>query len=232
MAEDSTLKSRVIAAAMRLAAERPWTDITLRDIAGSANTTLADIKDTFASKDEVLAAFVDMIDGEVLRRAPANDTSGSKRDAVFEIVMSRFDALAPYKAALRSILDARAIGPDMLKAQLRSQHWMLAAAGIDTSGPKGAIRIAGLSSVYAAVFRIWLEDDDPGLARTMAALDRRLRSGERTMTTVEDVMGGLERIGRMFKPKRTGNAGAAPSAPPEPPADAPPFEPNCPSPAA
>ena len=42
------------------------------------------------------------------------------------------------------------------------------------------MRVAGLGMIYASVFGIWLEDDDPGLARTMAALDRRLRRGERT----------------------------------------------------
>jgi hypothetical protein len=88
---------------------------------------------------------------------------------------------------------------------------MLTAAGIDTSGPRGAVRIAGLSSVYASVFRIWLEDEDPGLARTMAALDRRLRSGERTLTTVEDVLGGIERLGNIFKPRPRNQSNSEPA---------------------
>jgi hypothetical protein len=33
--------------------------------------------------------------------------------------------------------------------------------------------------------RVWLDDDDPGLARTMAELDRRLRQAERTWMRLE-----------------------------------------------
>ena len=57
---------------------------------------------------------------------------------------------------------------------LSSMHWMLQAAGIATDGASGSMRVTGLATLYASVFRVWLEDDDPGHARTMAALDRRL----------------------------------------------------------
>ena len=54
-----------------------------------------------------------------------------------------------------------------------------------------ALRVAGLGLTYASVFRTWLEDDDAGLARTMAALDRRLRRGQQTLD-------GLEQFGTAF----------------------------------
>ena len=73
-------------------------------------------------------------------------------------------------------------------------HWMLQAAGIGTDGVGGGLRVSGLAMVYASVFRIWLEDDDAGLARTMAALDRRLRRGERTVRNVEQVGSVIHRL--------------------------------------
>ena len=33
--------------------------------------------------------------------------------------------------------------------------------------------------------RVWLDDDDPGLARTMAALDKRLRRAERAVIRLD-----------------------------------------------
>src|SRR5690606_20315976 len=60
---------------------------------------------------------------------------------------------------------------------VRSQSWMLSAAGISTAGLKGAIRAQGMACLYADVLRVWIEDDDAGLARTMAALDRALARG-------------------------------------------------------
>jgi hypothetical protein len=96
-------------------------------------------------------------------------------------------------------------------------YWMLEAAGIGTDGATGGLRVAGLAAVYASVFRVWLEDDDPGHARTMAALDRRLRRGERSLRNfgqassvvhrfVTDAPGFLRRIlGGARKPEgRTG----------------------------
>lgn len=214
MLDQSTLEGRVIAAAMRLAAERPWGEVTLLDIAESAGTTLVEIKPLFSTKAQIIAAFLAEIDDEVLRRAPKRDTAQAPRDTVFEIVMSRFDVLEPYKSALRSIMRSPSLDPEVVKAHVRAQHWMLTAAGIDTSGPKGMLRIGGLSSIYASVFRVWMEDDDPGLARTMAALDRRLRSGERTLSTLDDMAGAVERFGQMFKRSRSRTNEASPPPPP------------------
>ena len=101
---------------------------------------------------------------------------------------------APHKAALKSI---HASGPaDFALARpfLSSMHWMLQAAGIGTDGVGGGLRVSGLAMVYASVFRVWLEDDDAGLARTMAAFDRRLRRGERTVRNVEQAGSVIQRF--------------------------------------
>ena len=68
------------------------------------------------------------------------------------------------------------------------------AAGINTDGAAGGLRVTGLAAVYASVFRTWLEDDDPGHARTMAALDRRLRRGESAIRNVEQVASVVNRL--------------------------------------
>jgi hypothetical protein len=62
---------------------------------------------------------------------------------------------------------------------LRSIGWMLEAAGISTQGLGGAIAVKLTAAAYLATARVWLRDDTPDLAPTMAALDRRLRGIER-----------------------------------------------------
>lgn len=199
MFDHATLRGRIIAATMKLAAERPWADVTLLDVAEATGVTLADLKHEFSTKSAILAAFSQGVDDEVLRRAPKRDVRAGRRDAIFEIVMSRLDVLGPYKAAIRSIASgSRSPDPAFLCAFLASQHWMLQAAGVDTSGVTGRMKICGLAGIYASVMRTWLHDDDPGLARTMAALDRRLRRGERTMSGVEDAIGGIRGLARAF----------------------------------
>jgi len=216
MLDQLTAKGRIIAAALRLAATRRWAEVTLRDIAEEAGPNLVELRQIFSSKSAILAAFVRAVDDEVVRRAPRRTPDQAARDAIFEVVMSRFDVLAPYKSALASIV--RDVGPDyeLACAGLASQHWMLQAAGIDTEGARGAVRIAGLASVYASVFRTWLDDDDPGLARTMAALDRRLRRGERNLETLEAVCGAFCRLGDIFTGRSRPRPQSTPTPPPSP----------------
>ena len=194
MLDPSTPKGRMLAAALDLAAKRSWADVTLLDIADAASLSLSDLRDTFKTKTDVIAALLRAVDDEVLKRAPKRGEGQEKRDLLFDVVMTRFDVLAPHKAALRSIYASGAADFSLAAPYLSSQHWMLQAAGIGTEGAGGALRIAGLGIAYASVFRTWLADDDPGHARTMAALDRRLRRGERAMDSVDQVASTLNRL--------------------------------------
>ena len=70
---------------------------------------------------------------------------------------------------------------------VRSQRWMLEAAGIGASGPRGALRAQGAALMFARVLTVWIDDDEPGLDRTMAALDRALASAERWAGFLDDL---------------------------------------------
>lgn len=200
MIDDTTEQGRVIAAAMRLAAQRPWAEVTLLDIAEASGLGLADLRRHASSKSEILVAFVRTTDDEMLRRIPARADGQSVRDTLFEVVMSRLDVMQPYRAALRSIIRSGGFEPALVRSFVATQNWMLQAAGINTDGLAGGVRLAGLGSVYAAVLQIWLDDEDPGFARTMAALDRRLRSGERTLRVVDGALGAVGRLAEAISP--------------------------------
>ena len=131
--------------------------------------------------------------------------------------MSRFDALVPFKAALKSAAEAGALDGSVLKSLIRSQTAMLQAAGVDTEGPRGAVRVAGLAGVFTRTFHAWLDDTDPGMARTMATLDRQLRSGERTLSAFDGACDSLKRIASIFKPgARSTPASTSPIVTPPP----------------
>lgn len=204
MLDFTTPRGAIIGAALRLAAERPWREVALADIAEAAGTTLPGLKKEFTSKADILAAFVAMVDDEVLERAPRRGPEQPARDALFEVVMSRFDVLAPHKAALRSVARDAVPEPALAGPMLASQRWMLEAAGIGTGGLEGTAKVLGLATVYASVLRTWLGDDDPGHSRTMAALDRRLRRGERTLDRVEAMCSGLTRFACAAMPRGFG----------------------------
>jgi AcrR family transcriptional regulator len=185
MLDRTTPKGRILVAALEQATARSWAEVTLLDIAEAAGVPLTELRDLFSSKTAIIAGLLRTVDDEVLKRVPKRGEGQEARDRLFDVVMTRFDVLAPHRAALKSIYHSGSADFALAGPFLSSQHWMLEAAGVATDGSAGALRVAGLGLTYASVFRVWLEDDDPGLARTMAALDRRLRRGERALGTLE-----------------------------------------------
>jgi AcrR family transcriptional regulator len=219
-------KDRIIAAAMRLAEARGWNELTLFEIAAEAGLSLNDLRGLFKTKAEILAGFTRAVDDEVVRRI-APGAQDVPRDRLFDVLLTRFEVLAPYKTALRRIYEDLRMRPGAAAMQLgcaaRSQYWMLQAAGINAEGSSGLIRVKGLLAVYANVFPVWLQDDDPGMARTMAALDRRLRGGEDILRRMQRVRDGFDTLMRAFKgrrgePRAEPPGGATEPPPPPPPA--------------
>jgi AcrR family transcriptional regulator len=181
----------VVEALMRLAAIQPWSDIELTDVAREAGITLSDMRDLFPSKGAILDGFTRMIDKEVIG-GTADDLVGEPaRERVFDVIMRRLDAMAPYKAALRRISWALRSDPFSLAAlnrsALNSTRYMLAAAGVPTEGSLGFIKLQGTVIAVANVMETWFEDDDPSGAKTMARLDRELSRGERVLERADDV---------------------------------------------
>jgi len=175
------LKEAVIEAAFTLAGQLGWRHVTLNDIAEESGYTLADLYDHFSDKGDILAAYERSLKKQVLMGA-LNDNMNDARDILFDLLMDRFDTLNQHRAALLSILAAYKTDPKEPLLALpylgRSMAWMLEAAGIDTGGWKGAARIAGLSAVYLAALRVWMNDNSSDLAKTMAALDKNLSRAE------------------------------------------------------
>jgi ubiquinone biosynthesis protein COQ9 len=215
MLDQLTIKGRLVAAAMKLAAERPWREVTLAAIAETAGVSLVDVRNAFDTKGEVLAAFVRMVDDAVLARAPQRSGTQPVRDALFEVIMSRFDVLSNYKPALKSIAAAWPMDAALVRALGQSQAWMLRAAGIRSEGIEGQVRATGLGAVYASVYRTWLSDEDPGLAKTMAALDRRLRRGESTLQSIDNAVskfcGFANKCANAARKRTKPEAGAGPN---------------------
>ena len=198
MIDPTTTKGRVVTAALRLAAERPWAEVTLLDIAEASGLGLVELRNEFGSKSQIVQSFMRQIDDVVLAKAQRPQPGTPPRDAIFEVVMSRFDAMQPYKAGLKSIMASIGFDTDVAKRLFASQAWMLNAAGIPLNGVGGTIRVFGLASVYTSVLQTWLKDDDAGLARTMAALDRRLRRGEQSLQTFDGICGSVSRVFEIF----------------------------------
>ena len=181
-------KDRVIDAAFALATQQDWNFISIRDIADEAGIGLAEFYDIFSSKDDIITAYGEELDRKVLNAFSDPDPEASVRDRLFDLLMERFDLANQKRAALVSILKSLNYDPKTAISGLPhlscSMAKMLEAAGIDSNGARGAIRVLGLTAVCAWVTRVWMRDETADLTQTMAELDKALNRVESIANTV------------------------------------------------
>lgn len=186
-----TDREKIIAALMALLAEKRIEEIGFGDIATRAGVSLATLRGEFGSELAILAAHIKELDRKVLADGGTDMAEEPARERLFDVLMRRIEAMAPYREATRSLMRSASCNPGLAFAlnglAVRSQTWMLTAAGIDAAGPRGAIRAQGTAALFASVLRTWVDDDDEGLARTLAALDRALARGQRWSGMLDDL---------------------------------------------
>jgi AcrR family transcriptional regulator len=188
---------RIIDAALTLIATQGWRGTSLAEIATAADLPILQAYRIFRSKQAILSGLFRRIDEIVLTEPPPAEADERPRDRLFDLLMRRIDALQPYKQALgvlrRELPRAPLTGLCAGASLLRSMRWMLEAAGIPTDGVRGAVAVKLASAAYLSAMGTWQRDDSPDLARTMAALDARLR-----------------RVERWFRPSRPTSSGREP----------------------
>ncbi len=193
-------RGKIVDALMELASEHRFEDISIRDICKTAGVSLADFRDAFPSKGAILAGFSRRIDRVVLAQDSEELADESPRERLFDVLMRRLEAMAPYREGLREASAWLRRNPSSAFAinqvVMNSMRFMLEAAGIEVDGgAAGAIKLQGLGFAWARIVGVWLEDDDPGLSKTMAELDRELTRGERAVA-------GVDRLNELTSPFR------------------------------
>lgn len=183
-------RDRIVDALLALAADRSFEDITITEIAARAGTSLSEFRDCFPSKGAVLAGFSRRIDKIVLDGSSDDLLGEPAKERLFDVLMRRLDAMAPYKAGIEGVLAWARSQPmeaaALNRVALNSMRFMLEAAGLDAQGSVGAVKLQGLCVAWVRILDVWVKDTDSGLAPTMAALDKELTRGARIVARVED----------------------------------------------
>ena len=186
-----TDRQKIVAAFMALLAEKRFEEIGFGDIAARAGLTLANCRAEFGSTLAILAAHMKELDRKVLASGSGDMADEPPRERLFDVLMRRIEAMAPHREAARSLMKSAQCNPGLALAlnglAVRSQTWMLTAADIDGAGARGMIRAQGLAMLFASVLRTWVDDEEEGLARTLAALDRALARGQRWSGMLDDL---------------------------------------------
>jgi len=186
-------KQKILQTFLDLLAEHPYEDVSLPLVAETAKVKLSDLRSAYSSKQKLVAAFLEQIDTAVLDERDEEMGDQPPRDRLFDILMTRIDALGERREAVRTLQSAAGKDPafalDLNSLEVRSQKWMLIAAGIDVSGVKATIVAQGLAIAFGRVLATWLEEEDEGMPRTMARLDKELDKGSDFMKRLKGVEG-------------------------------------------
>jgi Bacterial regulatory proteins, tetR family len=154
-------------AALVLAAERPWRDVSLREIAERAGIDFAELYAKAPAKPLLVLRLSQKLDRAAL--ATAATPSDDPHDRLFDATMARIEAMEAHREALRSM--ARGEGPISIAPHLPlTARAILEAAGVTATPP----RLAAMTLLWVRVVQVW-RDDEGALNRTMAEIDKRLK---------------------------------------------------------
>ena len=172
-----SVRRAVIEAAFDEAKKKGLANLALREVADRADVAFDKLFAECPNKTSLLKLFAAEIDcvaaeAEISFEDPAVDR-------LFDLSMARFDAMMAYRDGLRVVWTELKRDPAALLSLARPARQSLAltleAAGVSAEGIRGGLRVRAYGLVLLDVFGVWLADD-LGQNKTMARLDRRLRS--------------------------------------------------------
>nr|WP_321986826.1 TetR family transcriptional regulator [uncultured Lichenicoccus sp.] len=170
---DEQFDTALIRAAMAQAESLGWRRVSVVEAAREAGLPLDRARVRYPSAACMLLRLGVLADQAALID---DGSEGTARERLFDMLMRRFDVLQQYREGVRAVLRAIPLDPGlalMLAAATRSSMaWMAQAAGLETQGLAGTLRVGGLVGIWLQAVRAWERDESPDLAGTMAALDR------------------------------------------------------------
>lgn len=177
---DAELRRDLARAALALAAATPWREVTLAQLAKAAGRPLADFYP--ATLWEAVDCVEEMFDRAVAAGAEELDPNQSVRDRLFDLIMRRFEAMEPHRAAVIAMEAGVDRDPTLIASahqrNVRCARWVLAVAGLEADGMTGQARAQGLGVIIGQARAAWRGDDAGDFSKTMASLDKNLRRAE------------------------------------------------------
>lgn len=166
-------------AAAEVFATQGWHPPAWQAVADRAGVPLADVFALYPDVPALLRDWHGVADRAMLADLGPDETDGPDHDRLFALLMRRFDALAPFRGALKSLTETSG-GLAFLLVPLaplmeRSMLWALEAGGLSTWVARDLYRAALLVAVDAATFKAWRLDVSDDQGATMKELDHQLK---------------------------------------------------------
>ena len=170
--------------AFKLIEKSGWNSFTLEDLSNDKKVSKEKLYTFFSTEIKLLESFTEMIDEEVINDLNLEEFEhNSVKDNLFELIMTRFDKLLPYKKSLKRILSDIRYKPLVLKSLskkiLNTLDLFLEISNAKNNYFFDLFKINIILLIYSYSFKIWLEDNSADMGKTMSELDNWLSEAEK-----------------------------------------------------
>ena len=180
------IREAIVDTAVALAERSSWEAVRLFDIAAQLNISLDDIRLHFREKEDLIDAWFDRADNQMLKEAETIEfLSLSPRERLQHLIMSWLDSFAAHRKVTRQMIGAK-LEPGHLHIQIpaimrisRTVRGMREAAHRDATFVRRALEETALTSIYLATFTHWMRDASENSQRTRNFLAHKLALAEK-----------------------------------------------------
>lgn len=188
--ERNAIEGKLVTAMFALARAGQWPELTLEAIARKAKVKSANIPPRLRDRGDIVMIWAEKLAGGFQARDSGGDAP--LQDRLFDGVMEVLEAMVPVRDGLAAIAASVMRQPvSAVELLMPLSHLGRAAArraGLDPASLTGQAAGLGLALLIARLMPVF-GDDEPGLGKTMALLDRNLSTALSLLSLVPRVFG-------------------------------------------
>ncbi len=179
--------ARILDTALDLAEEAGWAPLRLSDLAPRLELPLSEVLAHYRDKDALADAWFGRALAAMLAAPPKGFADQPPPERLHLLLMRWFDALAPHRAVTGQMLREKLYPSHphhwvpMIFNLSRTVQWWRDAARLEAHGRRRQLEEVGLTALFLATLRVWLNDESENQTRTRDSLQRRLARADRAM---------------------------------------------------
>ena len=172
------VKKKVEEVLLEILLKKDFNKIEIAEIQKRAGITTKKFFQLFKTKEEIMISFFKRIDQILEKKIKGINLGNNIKDNLFEIFMTRFDLLYPYKKNLNNFYLSFKKNPDLFmklyKNFFRSMENILKLSQINLDPLKKNLKIFIFSFLYLSIIYEWFKENSKKNEKVMSILDHRL----------------------------------------------------------
>lgn len=163
---------------MNILKHKKLKDIKIQEIKKKTRIKSEEFNILYKSKEQIIISFFDRIDLIMEKKIKKLFLGKNIKDNLFEVCMTRFEILDPYKRSINNIYLSLKDQPNLVinlyKSFFTTMKLILNLSLVNTKLINDNIKLMTFALFYLSILKEWLNDCSSNNEKTMAILDTRL----------------------------------------------------------